>query len=282
MFTKNRNTTWFLVLFGLSFAWMWLYFYNESTHLQTQIQTLRASVQEYEDRLAETERERDRLRSELDDVERYISKYLLNGKYGILSKDQFASIFHIYNHTPLSLEAAAAIVYYSDYYGIRYSLILSIIEIESNFNQYLVGTSEDRGYMQIIPETEAYLVRTFGKNIGIEYNPASIFEPDYNLGLGISYIAYLYQCHGDNLDKILTEYNRGAGGLAAYYRENATYSSTYSRAVIDRQEKYVLLENQVKAEEGSEEGGKEESMGKSKGEIEEESNTHVSNSGNVE
>lgn len=227
---------------------MWIHFNNESQILREEIDRLNFSIREQEAQIAVMREEKTQIERELDEVEEYISGYLLNGKYGTLTKDQFASLLHIYNNTPLSLEAAAAVVYYSDYYGVKYSLILSIIEIESNFNQYLVGAAEDRGYMQIIPETERYLVKTFGENIGLSYNPDRIFEPDYNLGLGISYIAYLHQCHGEDLDKILTEYNRGAGGLAAHYRANATYSSTYSRAVIDRQEKYLILESQIRLE----------------------------------
>lgn len=215
----------------------------ELNRYEEEIENLSRRISGYEKEVAELQREKNDAEEMLREVESYLSEHLLGGKYRNLSVDQFASILKIYDNTPLSLEAAAAVVYYADYYGIRYSLILSVIEIESNFNQYLVGASEDRGYMQIIPITEKYLVEAFGEEIGISYDPNRIFDPDYNLGLGISYIAYLYDRHGDDPDKILTEYNRGAGGLAAYYRANATYSSTYSRAVIDRQEKYFPLEN---------------------------------------
>lgn len=225
---------------------MWFEFDKESQRFRAEINRLEMSIKAQEQTIADVKNEKDEMERELKEVESYISKYLLNGKYGALTKDQFANIFNIYNNTPLSLEAAAAVVYYSDYYGVRYSLILSIIEIESNFSQYLVGAAEDRGYMQIIPMTEKYLVDMFGKNIGLEYNPDMIFDPDYNLGLGISYVAYLQQRHGEDLDKILTEYNRGAGGMAEYFRDYATYSSNYSRAVINRQEKYLLLEDRVK------------------------------------
>lgn len=251
MFTKYRNQALsFTFLLGIC---LWAYFYHESQQYVAEIQRLNLVIGEYDNQLTQMKAEKEQTEQKLNNIEHYISKYLLGGKYGKLTKEQFAGILHIQNNTPLDLEAAAAVVYYSDFYGIQYSLILSIIEIESNFNQYLVGTSEDRGYMQIIPETEKYLVQMFGSRIGIEYNPELIFEPDYNLGLGISYIAYLYSRHGDHLDKILTEYNRGAGGLAAYYRENATYSSSYSRAVIDRREKYLQLENQVEFEKEREE-----------------------------
>lgn len=195
-------------------------------------------TRELETQILQLEQKIERLDSDLTEVDALISDLIADGRYGNFAHDQIKSIKEIKTKTPLGLEAAAAVVYYSDYYGVDYSLILSIIDTESNFNQYLVGAASDRGYMQIIPMTEKYLVEAFGEQIGIEYNPGRIFEPDYNLGLGISYIAYLHELHGDDLDKILTEYNRGAGGLAAYYAEHDTYSSVYSRAVIDRTRKY--------------------------------------------
>ncbi len=203
----------------------------KNSELMAEADKLRSAVEEARD-LAE------RAEKELDEALKMFSEKF---GYNDLSAEQLKKINEIAESTPLEADAAAALVYYADFYGIDYSLVLSIIEIESNFQQYLVGTSNDRGFMQIIPITERHLADSFGSKIGIEYDPNRIFEPDYNLGLGISYIAYLASIHGDDLDKILTEYNRGAGGLAMYYAENLTYSSVYSRSVIDRTYKYQEL-----------------------------------------
>jgi len=141
--------------------------------------------------------------------------------------------------TPLDLEAATSLVKYADQYDISYSLILSIIDIESNFTEDLVGTHEDRGYMQIIPGTEKWLATAYGDELGLEYNPERIFEPSYNLALGIKYIDILMNAYGSNYERILSEYNRGPSKLQSYYKLNQTYSTGYSRLVLNKERKYV-------------------------------------------
>lgn len=242
MFTKT-NKCLAMLLALMVVAMVWLIGQNEKN--KDKIQTLGA---ENIALVSETER----LRSLLDDTRKSAAREAaeLTEMLGTfsellghreLSTAQLQKVIEIVDTTPMQMDAAAALVYYSDYFDVDCALVLSIVEIESNFQQYLVGSSNDRGFMQIIPITERHLADSFGHQIGVEYDPSRIFEPDYNLGLGISYIAYLMSIHGDDLDKILTEYNKGAEGLAAYYAEHSTYSSVYSRSVIDRSYKYENL-----------------------------------------
>lgn len=156
---------------------------------------------------------------------------------------QLETVMKISEETPLDYEGALALVKYADLYDLPYSLVLSIIDLESNFNPNLVGTSQDRGYMQIIPATERWLVHQFGDELGIEYDPGRIFEPEYNLALGIKYLDLLRSNHGDDYDRILSEYNRGPSNLARYYSAYQTYSTSYSRTVLSRQKKYLALNN---------------------------------------
>lgn len=158
-----------------------------------------------------------------------------------LDPDRFQHAREISDATPLDFESASVLVKYADIYDIPYSLILSIIEIESNFTPTLVGTSQDRGYMQIIPGTEKWLATEFGEELGLTYDPNRIFEPSYNLALGIKYIAELMDQHGADYERILSEYNRGPVNLKRYYAANRTYSTTYSKTVLSRQHKYVAL-----------------------------------------
>ena len=52
-------------------------------------------------------------------------------------------------------EASAEVeLIYLRKFNIKPSLILAMIELESNFDQYCVGAAEDRGYLQIIPGTK--------------------------------------------------------------------------------------------------------------------------------
>lgn len=147
----------------------------------------------------------------------------------------------IANGTPLDYESALILVNYADKYDLNPSLILSVIEVESNFNQWEVGSSRDRGYMQIIPATEKWLASDFGKELGLKYNPDRIFDPEYNIGLAAAYLNLLQTNYGDDYNRILSEYNRGPGNLKKYYQKNGTYSTSYSRKVLSAEKDYLAF-----------------------------------------
>ncbi len=151
------------------------------------------------------------------------------------------NVARISEETPLDYEDALILVKYADQYELPYSLVLSIIDLESNFQKNLVGTSDDRGLMQIIPASERWLATQFGEELGLTYDPNRIFETEYNLALGIKYLDMLRDRYGDDYDRILSEYNRGPGNLARYYAAYNTYSTSYSRTVLSKQEKYLAL-----------------------------------------
>lgn len=144
----------------------------------------------------------------------------------------------IESNTPLDFETACIIISYARKFDIKPSLILAMIDLESNFNQYSVGTHEDRGYLQIIPPTEKWLVEEFGEELNLEYNPERIFEPEYNIGLGTAYISLLSSAYGDNINRILSEYNRGPYNLKKFYEKHRTYETSYSRSILKREKKY--------------------------------------------
>lgn len=139
--------------------------------------------------------------------------------------------------TPLNFKESLILLTYAEKFNVQPSLILALIKKESNFNGELVGTHRDRGFMQIIPSTEKWLANSFGKELGLQYDPSLIFTPEYNLGLGIRYIAELL---GENKDphRALSEYNRGASKLAAYYAVNKTYETGYSKLIVSQEKQF--------------------------------------------
>jgi len=143
--------------------------------------------------------------------------------------------------TPLDFETAYIVVKTANEFDLNVSLILSVMDLESNFNQYAVGTSEDRGYMQIIPSTEKWLAEKYGYEYGLEYNPDRIFDPEYNIGIAAIYLNLLQNAYGDNYNRILSEYNRGPSNLKKYYEENNTYETTYSKVILSKEVKYLAL-----------------------------------------
>lgn len=161
--------------------------------------------------------------------------------FDALDMTQLEKAKEISSATPLEYESALVLVKYADQYDVPYSLVLSIIEIESGFKSDLVGQDQDRGYMQIIPGTEKWLATSYGEELGLEYDPSRIFEAEYNLALGIKYLDELISGYGTNYDRILSEYNRGPSNLARYFSANQTYSTSYSRKVLSRVPTYVAL-----------------------------------------
>ncbi len=152
--------------------------------------------------------------------------------------DQILTILEL---TPLNEKAARVVLDNAKKYDLRPSFILGIIDLESSFNQYLVGTSLDRGYMQVIPGTEKWLVKTYGKELGITYNPDRIFEAEYNIALATKYLSVLKKEFNSNETMMLTAYNRGSGGLKKWYRNNGTYETAYSRVVLKREQKFLSV-----------------------------------------
>lgn len=151
-----------------------------------------------------------------------------------------ARVDEILRLTPLDARTATIVLEYADEYGIRPSLILGVMDLESSFNQYLVGTSDDRGYMQVIPGTEKWLVDTYGDELGITYDPSRIFEADYNIPLAVKYLSVLQKQFKDDT-KMLTAYNRGNYGLKKWFEAHGTYETAYSRVVLKREQKYLTV-----------------------------------------
>lgn len=147
-------------------------------------------------------------------------------------------IVRLAQETPLNLQESALLLGYCDKLNFKPSIILGLIELESNFKKYEVGTSQDRGYMQIIPGTEKWLAYRYGYRLGIQYDVSKIFEPEYNFGLGIIYLDHLKRVHGENYHKILSEYNRGPYNLQKYFNKNNTYQTSYSILVLKKADKY--------------------------------------------
>lgn len=143
--------------------------------------------------------------------------------------------------TPLDEETAEIVIELADEYELNPSFLLGVMDLESSFNQYLVGTSQDRGYMQVIPSTEKWLAKAYGDELGLIYNPSEIFDPRYNISLSAKYFDVLNTEFNGNYTKMLTAYNRGTGGLYKWYKENSTYETAYSRVVLKREKKYLSV-----------------------------------------
>lgn len=155
---------------------------------------------------------------------------------------QVGKVLEVINTTPLDEVTASIIVGYGEKLDVPISLILSVIDIESGFDQYIVGAAQDRGYCQIIPSAEKWLTDNYGYKVGIQYDPSKIFDPEYNIGLGVLYIHLLSEAYDDNYHRVLSEYNRGPYNLEKYFNIHKTYQTKYSRMVLNNQQKYIDMQ----------------------------------------
>ncbi len=205
-------------------------------------ETLAIKSDKYEMELESMTQELERLKDQLEDKEELEKKVERIEEFIDLdayTDEDLNRAKDISQATPLDFKTALIMVDYANTYQLDVSLLLGIMELESNFNQYEVGTSQDRGYMQIIPSTEKWLAQAFTQELGFEYDPERIYEPEYNIGLAVVYLNTLKKAYGNNYDRILSEYNRGPYNLQKYYEKYATYETSYSRVVLSKANKYL-------------------------------------------
>lgn len=152
----------------------------------------------------------------------------------ILEKDKqknFREIAQKYNTTP---EIISLIHRETEKYNLDFNIILSLVDLESNFNVRAVnhntnGTT-DRGLFQINNNTASWLAAKIGvRNI----TPEKIYSPKYNIKMGLWYINYLHSKY-NNWYKTLTAYNKGEAGMESYSRKYGTYKSRYSKIIMER------------------------------------------------
>ncbi len=180
-------------------------------------------------KLIEEIEEKKKLLEKLERVQKYVNMDITS---------DLDKVKEISDNTPLDFETAAIVVAYAEKFDLKPSLILGVIKLESNFNKWEVGSHQDRGYMQIIPSTEKWLAEKYGDILGLEYDPDKIFDPEYNIGLGCIYLNLLQKSYGNDIHRILSEYNRGPYKLKEYYEKNKTYATAYSRGVLSREERF--------------------------------------------
>lgn len=97
----------------------------------------------------------------------------------------------LYNPTPLTDSEYAALVEACDEHGIDVSLVLGLIQVESNFRADAVSKAGCYGYCQINPS----------------WHPADL-SPEENIRYGVAFLASQFERYG-NLESGLTAYNAG-------------------------------------------------------------------------
>jgi soluble lytic murein transglycosylase-like protein len=102
------------------------------------------------------------------------------------------------------------------YYGLKPELVLSLIQVESNFDARAKSPKNARGLMQLMPAT--------AKRFGV----SNIRNPIQNLQGGMAYLHWLNNYFSGNIKLVLAGYNAGEDAVKKYkgippYKETRLY-----------------------------------------------------------
>jgi soluble lytic murein transglycosylase len=134
---------------------------------------------------------------------------------------------------------------YSQEYGVKKELILSVINAESSFNSKAISEKGAKGLMQITDSTAEFIA----EKLGIIYY--DIFSPETNVNFGTYYLRYLFM-RFSNEQTAICAYNAGEGKVRAWLEDNRystdgislksipfTETANYLKKITKGQKKYL-------------------------------------------
>jgi len=124
---------------------------------------------------------------------------------------------------PSRIEFLQTVWYEAKRSGLDVSLVLGLIQVESNFRKFAVSSAGARGYMQVMP----FWTRVIGDS-----DPAKLFHMQTNLRFGCVILRHYLDRESGDLFLTLGRYN-GSRGKAPY--PNAVFSNQRLWAWADRE-----------------------------------------------
>lgn len=113
----------------------------------------------------------------------------------------------------------------AEFFEVDPFLVLSIVQIESNFKQGAFSKKGAVGLMQIMPETAMWA----NEESGLNKHPNSyIDDPKENILLGTWYLSYLMERYDGDIVKSIAAYNAGLGHVDRWLKEG-TWDGTEHR-----------------------------------------------------
>jgi soluble lytic murein transglycosylase len=102
-------------------------------------------------------------------------------------------------------------------------LVAGLIHQESAFQMNATSVSNALGLMQLLPST----ARGLARHSRIRYSQSRLFDPNYNVRLGTTYLSNLMKQFG-SVEEALAAYNAGENRVTAWttgqnYRETAEF-----------------------------------------------------------
>jgi soluble lytic murein transglycosylase len=97
---------------------------------------------------------------------------------------------------------------YSKIYGVDKNLVYAVIRCESSFNKDAKSKKDARGLMQLTPSTAKWCAYI----IGVDFDADLLYNPEYNIRLGVYYISYLFT-RFETVEQVIMAYNAGEGNV---------------------------------------------------------------------
>ncbi|MDD3123209.1 MAG: transglycosylase SLT domain-containing protein [Candidatus Izemoplasmatales bacterium] len=151
-----------------------------------------------------------------------------------------------YENIPLDIELVDYIYNRTKEGDLPFHIFIALIDLETGetFNPNLISDTNDHGLCQINKRYFEYHCET----AGVDYNTFDPYNPYHSVDVSIGVLNSLIERYKSDyigtelIEYILSCYNRGETGVKNYIKSNGTFSTPYSRIIIDRSEKYKLEE----------------------------------------
>ncbi len=130
--------------------------------------------------------------------------------------------------------------------------VVSIIMVESNFNNFAISPKNARGLMQIKPDTALHIYQLMQKKITMEEVHSKLYIPEENIEVGIFYLKKLLQNFRLNYAYATAAYNIGPQKLRNRLSEDSidAFNFSYKVKVKNQYAKFTHKFHQVLASRG--------------------------------
>ncbi len=138
---------------------------------------------------------------------------------------------------------------YADKFGLDRNLIMSIIEVESNFIPQALSKQNAHGLMQVVPNTAAAEVNRFFKHKQ-EVTDMELMHPENNIYYGTAYLYLIKKYHlngitdHDSLNSLLiASYNAGSSAVLRHFGETKEKAIRAINAMSPQEVYNSLIQN---------------------------------------
>lgn len=114
-------------------------------------------------------------------------------------------------------------------YNLDFTLVMALIQYESNFNSSVISSTNDYGYMQINEINQDWLTETLGVT---DYT-----DPYQNIRAGIFVLRKLFERYQDT-NMVLMAYNMGENGACCLWKKGV-FETEYTQSILTIQEQFI-------------------------------------------